>query len=40
MNNERALVLDILEELKQERKSISKAQAELRPRLQNSLPTQ
>ena len=30
MNNEIAPVLDILEELKQERKSISKAQAELR----------
>ena len=33
MNNEIALVLDILEELKQERKSISKAQAELRTTL-------
>ena len=30
MNNEIAPVLDILEELKQECKSISKAQAELR----------
>lgn len=33
MNNEIALVLDILEELKQECKSISKAQAELRTTL-------
>ena len=37
MNNEIAPVLDILEELKQECKSISKAQAELRTTLAEQL---